>query len=107
MEHTPIPWNDTYRFKRSFKLLVIESTGTGPDLAQIYIDGDQAQAETDAAFIVQAVNSHAELVAALGVLLSMVDYTDGACFLNELVSAVLPKEVIEKAKTALNNATKS
>ena len=41
------------------------------------------------------------LWAALGVLLDSVDYTSGACKLNEAVGAVLPIEIIEKAKAAL------
>lgn len=43
----------------------------------------------------------ADLWAALGVLLDSVDYTSGACKLNEAVGAVLPIEIIEKAKAAL------
>ena len=49
-----------------------------------------------------AANKRIEnLWAALGVLLDSVDYTSGACKLNEAVGAVLPIEIIEKAKAAL------
>lgn len=43
----------------------------------------------------------ADLVAALQVVLDQVDYTAGACKLNEAVSACLPKPVIEVARAAL------
>ena len=48
---------------------------------------------------------NAELVAALGVILDAVDYTSGACRLNEGVGAVLPIELIYKAKAAIAKAT--
>ncbi len=43
----------------------------------------------------------ADLVTALRVVLDQVDYTAGACRLNEAVSACLPKPVIEMAHAAL------
>ncbi len=42
-----------------------------------------------------------DLRAALEVVLDQVDYTKGACQVNEMVGAVLPKEVIAKARTAI------
>lgn len=45
-----------------------------------------------------------ELRAALQVLLDSVDYTAGACGPTEMVAAVLPVVVIEKARTALGPA---
>ncbi|MDB4871997.1 MAG: hypothetical protein JWL97_3001 [Gemmatimonadales bacterium] len=39
--------------------------------------------------------------AALQVILDCVDYTQGACAPTEMVGAVLPKEVIEKARAIL------
>ena len=47
-----------------------------------------------------------ELEAALGVLLDQVDYTAGACTLTEMVGAVLPLEVIERARKALGGRTR-
>lgn len=41
------------------------------------------------------------LAGALGVLLDQVDYTAGACRLNEMVGAVLSKEVIELCRQRL------
>ena len=38
---------------------------------------------------------------ALQLVLDQVDYTRGACGLTEMVSAVLPKEVIAKAREAI------
>ena len=38
---------------------------------------------------------------ALQLILDSVDYTDGACSLNEMVGAVLPKRIIELAKAAI------
>ncbi len=42
-----------------------------------------------------------DLVAALGVLLDQVDYTEGNCRVNEMVGAVLPEIVIDTARQAL------
>ncbi len=42
-----------------------------------------------------------ELRASLGVILDAVDYTAGNCRVTEMVSAVLPKELIEKGREAL------
>ncbi len=42
-----------------------------------------------------------ELASVLGVILDSVDYTSGACRLNESVGGVLPKELIERAKSIL------
>jgi hypothetical protein len=39
---------------------------------------------------------------ALLLVLDQVDYTAGACSLTEMVGAVLPKEVIQKAREALH-----
>ena len=41
------------------------------------------------------------LRSALGGILDSVDYISGACRLNEMVGAVLPKELIEKARAAM------
>lgn len=38
--------------------------------------------------------SKEEIIHSLQVLLDCVDYTEGACSVNEMVGAVLPKEVI-------------
>ena len=40
---------------------------------------------------------------ALLVILDCIDYTRGACSLNEMVGAVLPKEIIELARQSLTN----
>lgn len=37
----------------------------------------------------------------LGVVLDCVDYTRGNCSLNEMIAAVLPREIIEQSRTAL------
>lgn len=42
-----------------------------------------------------------DLRATLGLILDMVDYTNGACQLTEMVGAVLPKEVIQLARKRL------
>ena len=42
-----------------------------------------------------------ELRASLLVILDAVDYTAGNCRVNEMVGAVLPKELIEKGREAL------
>lgn len=39
--------------------------------------------------------------AALLAILDAVDYTDGACRVNDMVGAVLPKILIERAREAL------
>jgi hypothetical protein len=44
-----------------------------------------------------------ELRIALQLILDHVDYTNGACGLTEMVGAVLPKEIIERARIALKN----
>ena len=41
------------------------------------------------------------LVEALGLLLDSVDFTSGACSLTEMVGAVLPKMLIDKARAIL------
>ena len=46
------------------------------------------------------------LIEALRVLLDQVDYTSGACALNEPVGGVLPTEIIRKAKDALAKVDK-
>jgi hypothetical protein len=46
----------------------------------------------------------AELVAALHLILDSVDYTAGACGLTEMVGAVLPTVVIERARAAIAKA---
>ena len=60
-----------------------------------------ANAELERLQLVAANKRIENLWAALGVLLDSVDYTSGACKLNEAVGAVLPIEIIEKAKAAL------
>ena len=45
-----------------------------------------------------------ELAAALEVVLDQVDYTKGACRINEMVGAVLDKSVIQQARTVLAKA---
>lgn len=42
-----------------------------------------------------------DCITALRVILDQVDYTSGACRPNEMVGAVLPKEIIEMARKAL------
>lgn len=44
------------------------------------------------------------LIQWLSVILDCVDYTAGACTATEMVGAVLPRDVIEQAKTALTEA---
>jgi len=44
-----------------------------------------------------------KLSSALGVMLDCVDYTAGNCRVNEPVGGVLPKEIIAKAKEALQD----
>lgn len=44
------------------------------------------------------------LQTALYLILDCVDYTSGSCLPNEMVGAVLPKEIIESAKRALENS---
>jgi hypothetical protein len=71
--------------------------------------GDDPQRNREiATFIVQAVNSYQvnqelikEMEGTIGVILNSVDYTAEACRLNEMVGAVLPKELIEKAHAIL------
>lgn len=45
-----------------------------------------------------------ELLEALQVLLDQVDYTAGNCGITEMVGAVLPKEIIQKARTVIAKA---
>lgn len=45
-----------------------------------------------------------ELRRALAVMLDQVDYTHGACAVTEMVGAVLPREVIESARKALEGS---
>lgn len=42
-----------------------------------------------------------KLRAALLAILDAIDYTDGACRVNDMVGAVLPKVLIERAREAL------
>lgn len=42
-----------------------------------------------------------KLEAALFLLLSSIDYTTGACRLNEMIGAILPKECLAIAREAL------
>jgi hypothetical protein len=42
-----------------------------------------------------------ELKSVIRLLLDHVDYTSGACRVNELVGAVLPLEIIQQAKAAV------
>lgn len=44
-----------------------------------------------------------ELRTALLLVLDCVDYTHGNCRMNEMVAAVLPKEIIERARKAVAN----
>lgn len=57
--------------------------------------------DSHAAYIVHAANLYPELVQWLGVILDHVDYTSGACRLNEMVGAVLPEEVIQQSRALL------
>lgn len=43
---------------------------------------------------------------ALLTILNHVDYTTGACRVNEMVGAVLPKEIILLARQAISNETR-
>lgn len=47
------------------------------------------------------MNDVEKLRAVLQVVLDQVDYTAGACAVNEMVGAVLPKSVIENARKVL------
>ena len=44
-----------------------------------------------------------ELRTVLLLVLDCVDYTRGNCRMNEMVAAVLPKEIIERARKAVAN----
>lgn len=64
--------------------------------------------DADGQFIANSHQDVPDLVAdlreartALRTLLDSVDYTNGACRLNEMVGAVLPRELIEQAKGAI------
>ena len=48
------------------------------------------------------LTQYEELEAALRVILDAVDYMSGNCRLNEMVGAVLPKELIAKGRDALS-----
>ncbi len=68
----------------------------------------RAERDAKAAYITELVKAKdeagdaiAELRAALGVVLDQVDFTSGACRMNEMVGALLTKDVIVKARLAL------
>lgn len=43
-----------------------------------------------------------ELFVALQLIMDSVDYTDGNCAPNEMIAAILPVEIIRRARNALN-----
>ena len=47
----------------------------------------------------QTKNERDELYNMLGLLLDNIDYTSGACRINEMVGAVLPQVLLSKAKS--------
>lgn len=79
------------------------------DKNNLVVANDITQEKAD--FLTTAANAHYpnqakidEMLAALQVLLDAIDYTSGNCRVNEMVGAVLPKELIEKAKAAIAQA---
>jgi hypothetical protein len=53
----------------------------------------------------EQLKAYQKAVAMLRTVLDQVDYTSGACRVNEMVGAVLPKEVIALSKAALTAIT--
>ncbi len=48
--------------------------------------------------------SHEELLTALNLILDSADYRRGACRINEMIAAVLPDEILTRAREAINHA---
>lgn len=69
-------------------------------MRRIWFAGDLTKFDTDATAD-DASQLNDKLRSALLVVLDHVDYTNGARRMNEMVGAVLPKEVISLARAAL------
>lgn len=108
MNHTPTPWiifpgHPTAVCNRSKSVLV--SLHHAEDVPKWYnlMPGMEVR-KANAEFIVTACNAHEALVSSLQVVLDSADYMAGNCRMNEMVGAVLPKEVIALAREALKLA---
>ena len=53
---------------------------------------------------IRAETEAENLLATLETILDAIDYTSGACRVNEMVGAVLPKELIQKARMVIARA---
>jgi hypothetical protein len=95
--HTPGPW------RRAGKLGHAEwiTTDSGEaQIATVYGPSITPSSAANADLIAAAP----EILQALRVLLDQVDYTSGACTMTEMVGAVLPREVLAKARAAIKRA---
>ena len=77
MKHTPTPWSFGSQFIAKHvgpSVLDYEHIATIPD----HLQSDDPQWEANAAFIVQACNSHDDLVAACELALTIIGHPDDA-----------------------------
>lgn len=94
-EKTPLPWhvsNGAIYAANGARVLLADRTtmSTLP-----------TERDSNISYASHAANLYPELVQWLATILDQVDYTTGACRLNEMVGAVLPEEIIQQAKAVL------